>query len=92
MATGRDAITFNSAALSTATKYRHGLKNASKVTNYRATGKPIGFGNIFIGGDIVNNIQQKFGMNLPGKTIEIPMGPIPTHGIDKFLEHKLPER
>ena len=58
---------------------------------YRAIGTLIGIGGWFIGGDIVNNLQQKVGMKLPGKTIEVPMGPIPTHAISDFLKFELPE-
>ena len=44
-----------------------------------------------IGGDILNNLQEKIGLSLPGKTIGIPTGIIPTHTIGDFLKHKLPE-
>ena len=43
------------------------------------------------GGDILNNLQKKIGLTLPGTTIGIPTGFKPTHTIDDFLKHKLPE-
>lgn len=91
MATGRAAITFNPAAVSGLTKQFEGLNKTPDVVNYRAIGIKIGFGNIRIGGDILNNLQEKIGLSLPGKTIGIPTGIKPTHTIDDFLKHKLPE-
>ena len=91
MATGRAAITFNSAAVSGLTKQLEGLYKTPNVVNYRAIWSKIGIGNIRIGGDMLNNLQEKIGLSLPGKTIEIPTGIIPTHTIDDFLKHKLPE-
>lgn len=91
MATGRAAITFNPAAVSELTKQFEGLNKTPDVVNYRAIGTKIGIGNIRIGGDILNNLQEKIGLSLPGKTIGIPTGIIPTHTIDDFLKHKLPE-
>lgn len=91
MATGRAAITFNPAAVSGLTKQFEGLNKTPDVVNYRAIGTKIGIGNIRIGGDILNNLQEKIGLSLPGKTIGIPTGIIPTHTIDDFLKHKLPE-
>ena len=91
MATGRSAITFNPAAVSGLTKLKEGLNNAPNVVNYRAIGTRIGIGSVRIGGDVLNNLQEKIGLSLPGKTIEIPTGIIPTHTIDDFLKHKLPE-
>lgn len=91
MATGRAAITFNPAAVSGLTKQFEGLNKTPDVVNYRAIGTKIGFGNIRIGGDILNNLQEKIGLSLPGKTIGIPTGLKPTHTIDDFLKHKLPE-
>ena len=61
------------------------------VVNYRAIGAKIGIGNIRLGGDMLNNLQEKIGLSLPGKTIGIPTGIVPTHTIDDFLKHKLPE-
>ena len=91
MATGRAAITFNPAAVSGLTKQFEGLNKVPDVVNYRAVGTKIGIGNIRIGGDMLNNLQEKVGLSLPGKTIGIPTGIIPTHTIDDFLKHKLPE-
>ena len=91
MATGRAAITFNPASVSGLTKQFEGLNKTPDVVNYRAIGTKIGIGNIRIGGDMLNNIQEKIGLSLPGKTIGIPTGIIPTHTIDDFLKHKLPE-
>lgn len=91
MATGRAAITFNPAVVSGLTKQFEGLNKTPDVVNYRAIGTKIGIGNIRIGGDILNNLQEKIGLSLPGKTIGIPTGIIPTHTIDDFLKHKLPE-
>ncbi len=91
MATGRAAITFNPAAVSRLTKQFEGLNKTPDVVNYRAIGTKIGIGNIRIGRDILNNLQEKIGLSLPGKTIGIPTGIIPTHTIDDFLKHKLPE-
>lgn len=91
MATGRAAITFNPAAVSWLTKQIEGLNKVPNVVNYRAVGSKIGIGNIRLGGDMVNNFQEKLGLHLPGKTIGIPTGFIPTHTIYEFLKHKLPE-
>ena len=91
MATGRAAITFNAAAVSGLTSYFHKLVNANNVTNYRAVGSKIGIGNIRIGGDILNNIQEKIGLKLPGTTISVPTGILPTHTIKDFLKYNLPE-
>lgn len=91
MATGRAAITFNPAAVSGLTMQFDGLNKTPDVVNYRAIGTKIGFGNTRIGGDILNNLQEKIGLSLPGKTIGIPTGMKPTHTIDVFLKHKLPE-
>ena len=91
MATGRAAITFNPAAVSELTKQFEELNKTPDVLNYRAIGTRIGVGNIRIGGDMLNNLQEKVGLSLPGKTIGIPTGIIPTHTIDVFLKHKLPE-
>ena len=41
--------------------------------------------------DSVNNLQKKIGLSIPGKTIGIPTGVLPTHTIDDFLKRKLPE-
>ena len=59
MATGRAAITFNPAAVSGLTKQFEGLNKTPDVVNYRAIGIKIGFGNIRIGGDILNNLQAR---------------------------------
>lgn len=91
MATGRAAVTFNPAAVSGLTKLVGGLNKDPNVVNYRAIGAKIGIGNIRLGGDILNNLQEKIGLSLPGKTIGIPTGIVPTHTIDDFLKHKLPE-
>lgn len=91
MATGRAAITFNPAAVSGLTKLSEGLNKNPDVVNYRAVGMDIGIGNIRIGGDMLNNIQEKVGLSLPGKTIEIPTGILPTHSVNDFLKQKLPE-
>jgi len=91
MATGRAAITFNPAAVSWLTKQLAGLNEVPDVVNYRAIGSKIGIGNIRVGGDMLNNFQEKIGLSLPGTTIGIPTGIIPTHTIDDFLKHNLPE-
>lgn len=91
MATGRAAITFNPAAVSGLTKQIEGLNKTPDVVNYRAIGTKIGIDNIRIGGDMLNNLQEKVGLSLPGKTIGIPTGIVPTHTIYDFLKHKLPE-
>ena len=38
-----------------------------------------------------NNLQEKIGLSLPGKTIGVATGIIPTHTINDFLKYKLPE-
>ena len=91
MATGRAAITFNPAAVSGLTKQFEGLNKSPDVVNYRAIGTKIGIGNVRIGGDMLNNLQEKIGLSLPGKTIGVPTGIIPTHTINDFLKYKLPE-
>ena len=89
MATGRAAITFNPAAVSLLTKYTEGLEKKPDVVNYRAIGEKIGIGNIRIGGDVLNNLQEKVGLSLPGRTIGIPTGLKPTHSIDEFLHSNI---
>ena len=91
MATGRAAITFNPAAVSGLTKQFEGLNKSPDVVNYRAIGTKIGIGNVRIGGDMLNNLQEKIGLSLPGKTIGVATGIIPTHTINDFLKYKLPE-
>lgn len=91
MATGRAAITFNSAAVSWLTKQFGGLNKNPNVVNYRAIGAKVGLGKLRFGGDILNNLQEKVGLALPGMTIGIPMGLTPTHTIYDFLKFKLPE-
>lgn len=73
------------------TKIIERLNQTPDVVNYRATGTRIRIDNIRIGGDMLNNFQEKVGLSLPGKTIGIPTVRIPTHTIDDFLKHKLPE-
>lgn len=90
MATGRAAITFNPASVSPSTNFFHNLGDASKITNYRTVGVPIGIGNIKIGGCFVNNLQDNIGMRAPGKTIAIPLGlmnPFKSHKIDNIVEY-----
>ena len=91
MATGRAATTFNPAAVSGLTKQFEGLNKSPDVVNYRAIGTKIGIGNVRIGGDMLNNLQEKIGLSLPGKTIGVATGIIPTHTINDFLKYKLPE-
>ena len=91
MATGRAAITFNSAAVSWLTKQFGGLNKNPNVVNYRAIGAKVGLGKLRFGGDILNNLQEKVGLALPGMTIGIPMGLTPTHTIYDFFKFKLPE-
>ena len=91
MTTGRAAITFNSAAVSWLTKIFGGLNITPNVVNYRAIGGKVGVGKLRFGGDMLNNLQEKVGLTLPGKTIGIPMGLKPTHTIYDFLKYKLPE-
>ena len=91
MATGRAAITFNPAAVSGLTKQFEGLNKSPDVVNYRAIGTKIGIGNVRIGGDMLNNLEEKIGLSIPGKTIGVPTGIIPTHTINDFLNYKLPE-
>lgn len=91
MATGRAAITFNSAAVSKLTMIAENLSQTNNVVNYRTIGNLIGLGNLRIGGDPLNNIQEKIGLRLPGVTFGIPTGLTPTHGISNFLKYKLPE-
>ena len=88
MATGRAAITFNSAAVSPFTKLFNGLGHSDVITNYRATGDKIGIKDVRFGGDMLNNIQENIGLKLPGKTIPVYTGPRPTHGIQDFLNIK----
>ena len=68
-----------------------GLSNKANVVNYRAVGSKIGVGNVRLGGDVLNNLQEKVGLYLPGITIEVPTGIFPTHTIYDFLKQKLPE-
>lgn len=79
MATGRNAITFNPAAVSPFTKLLYGLGSADNITNYRTIsdgGNP--------GGCFVNNLQDNLGMRAPGHTIQIK---IKSH--NPFYAHKI---
>lgn len=67
MATGRAAITFNPAAVSGLTKLVGGLNKDPNVVNYRAIGAKIGIGNIRLGGNMLNNLQEKIGLSLREK-------------------------
>ncbi|MCM1510552.1 MAG: hypothetical protein NC116_07540 [Clostridium sp.] len=89
MATGKLAITFNSAVVSKATIRNEELMYKPKVKNYRTIGSKIGLGNFSVGGDILNNAQEKVGLILSGITIGVPTGFGPNHGIDNFLKTKL---
>ena len=42
-------------------------------------------------GQSLNNIQEKIGLKLPGTTISVPTGILPTHTIKDFLKYNLPE-
>ena len=86
MATGRAAITFNPAAVSSYTRIIHGLGSAKNVVNYIATGKRIGVTPFMFGGDILNNLQNNVGMSPPGKRIDVNVGSKPTHSIKEFLK------
>ncbi|MDE5786511.1 MAG: hypothetical protein K2H98_08280 [Duncaniella sp.] len=88
MATGREAITFNPAAVSPLTKLFHGLGDASQVTNYRAI--PPGTAKIRIGGCFINNLQNNIGMRAPGNTINITLdhhNPYTAHQMKHFVNH-----
>lgn len=90
MATGRAAITFNSAKVSLFTSHLYGLGNNGNVTNYRTLGKSLGVFGSF-GGDPVSNIQDKlFYLKSVGTTKYVPIGvkdPFSSHSIKVFLNY-----
>ncbi len=89
MATGRDATTFNPAALTKGTVNSLNLNMSSNITNYITIGKPvmsIGQRTYYVGGDPINNMQSKFGLIPVGNIIYVPTNSISlTHGIRNFI-------
>lgn len=86
LATGRAAITFNPAALSSRTISKLGLKNgmSSKITNFILVGPKIN-SNIRIVGDPVYYLQKNI-LNLRprGQIIFLPYFGLDPHGIKSF--------
>ena len=89
LATGREAITFNPAALSSHTISRLGLKNgmSSKITNFILRGPKINI-NIRLVGDPVYYLQKNI-LNLRprGKIIFLPYLGFDPHGIKSFSKN-----
>lgn len=79
MATGRNAITFNPAAVSLFTKLFYGLGSSDNITNYRTVPEGVGLGGCF-----VNNLQDNLGMRASGQTI-----PIKIKSHNPFYAHKI---
>ena len=91
MATGRLAITFNTAAVSDKTISKNNLGYANNITNYIAVGTLIKTPlSIRLGGDVLNNFQRNTGQRVPGKIIKVPAGMRPTHGIKLFVDKFAP--
>ncbi|MGM9865710.1 MAG: hypothetical protein ACI30P_05480 [Muribaculaceae bacterium] len=92
MATGKLAITFNPATVSTATISKHGLGKADKVFNYITIGKrPSSKLSLHVGGDPLNNIQSNFGIEAPGNSIYLYTNSYKlSHSIDWFQKLNLP--
>ncbi len=92
MATQRDAITFNPAAVSNLTSLFGNLGSASNVTNYIMVGEQIfNFSNLKFGGDPLNNLQKNIGLDVPGRIIPVKIGYNIQHSIDEFIKLDLPE-
>ena len=91
MATGKSAICFNPAAVSSLTKLFKNLDSSNgDITNYITVSPTSKWGTC-----PVTKLQEMIGMKAPGKRIEIPIptkNPLEAHGIapivDYFLENK----
>ncbi|WP_295732554.1 RHS repeat-associated core domain-containing protein, partial [uncultured Muribaculum sp.] len=89
--TGRKAITFNPAALSTTTRVRHGLTNDGDIINY-ITYKRNSNGSISMA-DAINVGQRMYDMSIPGQIIPIIIGNqggIDAHKIRTIIEYLKP--
>ena len=89
MATGRTAITFNTAIVSAATMLFNGLSAPNKVVNYISTSNPILGFNICL--DPISTIQNLCGMRPPGMIIPICTGYLPTHSIADVVDALKPK-
>ena len=90
MATGRAAITFNPAVVSSATRLRYGLSNPGNITNYFSSTEKIG-GQYFVR-DYVTMLQGIIGLSAPGKNGYIPTGLLPTHSINTIVDALNPKK
>lgn len=90
MATGRKAITFNRAAVSSLTKYFNNIHESGNIVNYQTVGGNYSNTRLRGGGDPVTNLQNNFGIGAEGRNIPIYVGKRWSHSIDVFLKHKLP--
>ena len=72
MATGKKAITYNPAAISRASRFFHGLTGDSRIENYISVGTTF-MGTVIIK-DPITFIQNRFGINAPGRNYYIPVG------------------
>lgn len=88
MATGRAAITFNPTSVSKFTKIFNNLSTSNKIVNYRTSG--VKFGDVYVGGDPVNNLQDNLYMRAPGSTVMLPIGiknPLDSHSIATIVKY-----
>lgn len=91
MATGRPAITFNAASVSSLTKWANSLNEKYDVVNYRTVGGRIQNRRIRFGGDPLSNFLENLGIGAQGRTIPVYIGYNLSHKIKRFLQVKLPE-
>ncbi|MBD5266119.1 MAG: hypothetical protein HDS44_04045 [Bacteroides sp.] len=90
MATGRSAITFNTAVVSIATMLFNGLSEHGKVVNYiSASNSVLGY-NVCL--DPVSAIQNICGMRPPGIIIPVCTGYLPTHSIEDIVRALKPKK
>lgn len=82
MATGCEAITFNTAAVTPLTKWVNNLSDESHITNYRIV--PSGTSKIGLGGCFINNVQDNLKFSAPGTTI-----PIENKSNNPFSAHRI---
>lgn len=67
------------------------INNSGNIMNYRAIGKRVKNSNLWIRGDMLNNLQDNIGLRAPGHTIYVYTGNYPTHSIKDFLNLRLPK-
>ena len=90
MATGRSAITFNTAVVSIATMLFNGLSKHGKVVNYVSASNSVFGYNVCL--DPVSSIQNICGMRPPGMIIPVCTGYLPTHSIADIVKALKPKK